>query len=370
MTRSLYCIRRLALAAALSLLALLAAAHGQDTSDRAPNLPDTPYNYANVTLPRHLAVMKTNIPKDNPITNHGATLGRVLFYDKRLSVNNTTACAACHLQEYAFSDPEQFSIGFAGAKTPRNAMGLANGRFFQADQFFWDARVETLEELILLPIQSPIEMGNTVEQAVAAVAAAPFYPPLFAKAFGSPEVTPERIAKAVAQFIRAMVSYQSRYDEGIATGFRNFTGQEYFGMQLFENSALRCGRCHLTATQMLIFPSNNGLDVVYADKGVGLITGDGFDHGLFKPPSLRNVALTGPYMHDGRFATLQDVLKHYSSGIQSHKNLGSFLPEKGVNLTARQRDAIEAFLHTLTDTAFITDPKFSDPFANPRQESR
>ena len=370
MIRNPYRIGRLALAAALGLLALLTASHAQDAADRVPALPDTPYNYANVPLPPHLAGMKTNIPKDNPITDHGATLGRVLFYDKRLSVNNTTACAACHFQEYAFSDPEQFSIGFAGARTPRNAMGLANGRFFQADHFFWDARVSTLEELILLPIQSPIEMGSTLEQAVAKVAAAPFYPPLFAKAFGTPEVTPERIAKAMAQFIRAMVSYQSKYDAGIATGFRNFTGQEYFGMQLFESSSLRCTRCHLSNAQILIFPSNNGLDVVYADKGVGAITGDGFDHGLFKPPSLRNVALTGPYMHDGRFATLQDVLKHYSSGIQSHKTLGSFLPQKGVNLTARQRDAIEAFLHTLTDPVFISDPKFSDPFAAPEKERR
>jgi cytochrome c peroxidase len=370
MIRNPYRLGRLVLAAALSLLALLAAAHAQDTPGRVPNLPDTPHAYANPPLPPHLAVMRTNIPKDNPITNHGATLGRVLFYDKRLSVTNTTACASCHFQEYAFSDPEQFSTGFAGVKTPRNAMGLANGRFFQADHFFWDARVSTLEELILIPIQSPIEMGSTLEQVVAEVTAAPFYPPLFAKAFGSPEVTPERIAKAMAQFLRAMVSYQSKYDVGIASGFRNFTRQEYFGLQLFENQALRCARCHLTDTQILIFPSNNGLDVVYADKGVGSITGDGFDHGLFKPPSLRNVALTGPYMHDGRFATLQDVLKHYSSGIQSHKNLGSFLPEKGVNLTARQRDAIEAFLHTLTDPAFITDPKFSDPFAKPREERR
>lgn len=370
MNETLHCARLLTLAAVLSLMTLFAASQAQEAVERVPNLPDTPYNYANVTLPPHLAVIQTNIPRDNPITDHGATLGRVLFYDRRLSANNTTACAACHLQEYAFSDPEQFSTGFAGIKTPRNAMGLANGRFFQADHFFWDARVSTLEELILLPIQSPIEMGNTIEQAVAKVAAAPFYPPLFAKAFGTPEVTPERIAKAMAQFIRAMVSYQSRYDEGIRTDFRNFTPQEYFGLQLFENQAFRCVRCHMTDTQILNFPRNNGLDVVYADKGVGSITGDGFDHGRFKPPSLRNVALTGPYMHDGRFATLRDVLKHYSSGIQSHKNLDPFLPEKGVNLTASQRDAIEAFLHTLTDQEFINDPKFSDPFAKPRKKRR
>ena len=332
-----------------------------------PGLPETPYNYARVPLPPHLAVIRTNIPEDNPITDHGATLGRVLFYDKRLSANDTTACGSCHLQEYAFSDPERFSTGFSGGKTPRNSMGLANGRFFQADQFFWDARVESLEELILLPIQNPIEMGNTLERAVGKVAAAPFYPPLFEKAFGSPEVTSERIARAVAQFLRAMVSYQSKYDEGVATGFVNFTGQERFGMELFNAQANRCARCHLSDTQILLFPRNNGLDLVYADKGMGSITGDGFDNGRFKPPSLRNVGLTGPYMHDGRFATLQDVLAHYSSGIQSHKNLGTFLPDRGLDLSTRQRNALEAFLHTLTDQAFISDPKFSDPFASPRE---
>lgn len=356
---------RFTLTSVLAILVLLTSSQAQSPPGPLPNLPDTPYRYADVPLPRHLAVIPSNIPADNPITDHGATLGRVLFYDKRLSVNGTTACASCHLQEYAFADPERFSTGFAGGKTPRNAMGLANGRHFQAGDFFWDARVETLEELILLPIQNPIEMGNTLEQAVAAVAATPFYPPLFAEAFGSPEVTPERIAKATAQFIRAMVSYRSRYDEGVATGFRNFTGQERFGMQLFRAEPDGCVLCHLSDSQILIFPTNNGLDLVYADKGIGALTGDGFDNGRFKPPSLRNVALTGPYMHDGRFATLQDVLEHYSSGIQSHKNLGSFLPERGLDLTTRQRNAIEAFLHTLTDLAFISDPKFSDPFAKP-----
>ena len=367
MTARLHWSAKLVSIVVLGILALLTSAHAEEASTRVPDLPETPYNYARVSLPAHLAVIRTNIPKDNPISDHGATLGRVLFYDKRLSANDTTACASCHLQEYAFSDPEQFSTGFAGGKTPRNAMGLANGRFLQADQFFWDARVDSLEELILLPIQNPIEMGNTLEQAVGKVAAAPFYPPLFEKAFGSPEVTSERIARAVAQFIRAMVSYQSKYDEGVATGFRNFTGQEYFGLQLFNGQANRCARCHLSDTQILIFPRSNGLDRVYSDKGMGSITGDSFDNGRFKPPSLRNIALTGPYMHDGRFATLQDVLEHYSSGIQSHKNLGSFLPEKGLNLTVSQRNAMEAFLHTLTDLAFITDPKFSDPFAKPRK---
>ena len=225
MTRSLYRIRRLALAAALSLLALLAAAHGQDTPDRMPNLPDTPYNYANVDLPRHLAVIKTNIPKDNPITDHGATLGRVLFYDKRLSVNNTTACAACHLQEYAFSDPEQFSTGFAGAKTPRNAMGLANGRFFQADQFFWDARVETLGRAHPAADSESHRDGQHAGTGRRRGGRCSLLPASVRQGVRQPRGhAKKRIAKAMAQFLRAMVSYQSKYDEGVATGFRNFTG--------------------------------------------------------------------------------------------------------------------------------------------------
>lgn len=363
--------RHIVLVWAVSCLCVIAGAWAQDgpaetTANPAgavPVLPATPYQYANIPLPLHLAVIPHNIPADNPITDHGATLGRVLFYDRRLSVTNTVACASCHFQAYAFTDPAQFSTGFAGAKTRRNAMGLSNSRFFRVDHFFWDARVRSLEDLVLLPIQSPIEMGSDLEQLVAELAAEPFYPPLFAKAFGTPDVTADRLAKAVAQFLRAIVSYRSKYDVGVAYNFRNFTSQELFGKQVFETQAFRCALCHMTDTHMLNHPRNNGLDVVYTDKGVGEITGDAFDNGRFKPPSLRNVALTAPYMHDGRFATLSAVLNHYSSGIRPHPNLDPFLPLTGVNLTQTEREALMAFLQTLTDESLVTDVKFSDPFA-------
>lgn len=332
--------------------------------DLEPVLPPIPFNYSNITYPLHLAVMYNNIPPGNPITDDGATLGRVLFYDRRLSANNQTACASCHFQDMGFSDSGRTSEGFAGLNTRRTSMGLANLRYFQADHFFWDTRADTLEDLILLPIQDHIEMGSTLEGVVAELSATSFYPPLFANAFGTPEVTPERIALAVSQFLRSMVSYQSKYDVGVPINFSNFTPQEQLGRQLFEVN-LPCALCHTTETQILFGPRNNGLDVVYADNGLGEITGNPFDNGLFKPPTLRNVALTGPYMHDGRFATLAEVLDHYSSGIQPHPNLDGFLPPGGFNLGPTQKAAIIAFLHTLTDAQFITDEKFSDPFVPP-----
>ena len=237
--------------------------------------------------------MRTNIPRHNPITDHGATLGRVLFYDRRLSVNNTTACASCHLQEYAFSTRSSSAPDSPAPRRREIPWGWPTGRFFQADHFFWDARVKNLEELALLPIQSPIEMGSTLDQVVAKIAASPFYPPLFAKAFGSPEVNPDRIAKALAQFIRAMVSYQSRYDEGVATGFFEISpGRSALAWIFSWPSTLAVGCATKRTRRSSISRATMDSTWVYADKGVGSITGDGFDHGRFKPPSLRNVALT------------------------------------------------------------------------------
>ena len=333
--------------------------------DPDPILPAIPFNYSNITYPIHLATMYDNIPPDNPITDDGATLGRVLFYDTRLSANNQTACASCHFQDMGFSDSGASSVGFAGLTTRRTSMGLANLRYFQPDQFFWDTRADSLEDLILLPIQDHIEMGSTLDGVVAELSATSFYPTLFTNAFGTPEVTAERIAMAVSQFLRSMVSYQSKYDEGVPLNFSNFTAQEEFGRQLFEVSSLRCGLCHTTETQILLGPRNNGLDIVYEDNGLGEITGNPFDDGLFKPPTLRNIAVTGPYMHDGRFATLTEVIEHYSSGVQPHPNLDGFLPPGGFNLNATQKAALIAFLNTLTDNQFMTDEKFSDPFAAP-----
>ena len=183
------------------------------------NLPATPYRYANVTLPAHFTQpgrSDDNTPPDNPLSDHGATLGRVLFYDTRLSANNTTSCASCHVQAHAFSDPKPFSKGFHGASTDRRAMPLVNLRYYQPARFFWDERAGNLEEMVLLPIQSRIEMGQDIKRVVDTLARDTMYPVLFARAFGDRQITDQKIGKALAQFVRAIVSYESRYDEGRA----------------------------------------------------------------------------------------------------------------------------------------------------------
>jgi cytochrome c peroxidase len=340
---------------------------------RKLRLPETPYRYADVELPAHFqsraARRFDNTPSDNPITDAGATLGRVLFYDTRLSANNTTACGSCHHQSSAFSDARLFSKGFRGESLDRNAMGLSELRYFPRGRFFWDERARSLEEQALMPIQNKLEMGQELPKLVAILSADERYPGLFQKAFGSSEITPKRVGAGLAQFLRSMVSYQSKYDEGLAKtlsardDFANFTAQENRGKSLFFRS---CANCHLPGGQQAHFvlnrPSNNGLDVEYkkSDGGVGDITLSGADIGKFKSPSLRNVELTGPYMHDGRFKTLEEVLDHYGQGGKSHANVDGRV--RRIRLRDTEKAALVAFLKTLTDKKFISDPKFSDPF--------
>src|SRR5262249_20743516 len=219
--------------------------------------------------------------------------------------------------------PERFTKGFEGKRVDRHAMSLTNLRYYPRGRFFWDERAATLEEQVLMPIQSKVEMGQELKKLTEIIAADSRYPQLFQQAFGTKEVTRQRIARAVAQFIRSMVSYQSKYDEGldqvlsVREDFPNFTAQENRGKTLFLQ---RCATCHLPRNQAAHFfmarPLNNGLDAgfVNTDGGVGDITLRGDDLGLFKSPSLRNVELTGHYMHDGRFSTLEQVIDHYSKG--------------------------------------------------------
>lgn len=340
-----------------------------------PNLPAVPFEYVDIDLPAHFTqpvrglgnVANTdNTPVSNPVSNAGATLGRVLFYDKRLSANDSTSCASCHLQEFGFSDPRQFSVGFEGGLTGRNSMSLANARYYDRGRFFWDERAATLEEQVLMPIQDPVEMGLDLDTLEAKLATTSFYPDLFDRAFGTTEVTGERISLALAQFVRSMVSFQSEYDEAFNTnGNPNFnavlTPQENLGRQLFfsNGNGPNCDSCHETVAMVSDQPRNNGLDVnTAADQGAG--------GGEFKAPSLRNIAVTGPYMHDGRFETLEEVVEHYNSGIQPHPSLANQLEDNGqperLNLTDAEKAALVAFMETLTDETFLTDPKFSDPF--------
>jgi cytochrome c peroxidase len=362
----------------------------------ALNLPNTPDNYANPSLPAHFrsAYVRAsdNTPATNPTTDAGATLGRVLFYDPLLSQNRTIACASCHAQDKGFGDPAAFSTGFAGGMTGRNAMPIIDARYYRNGRFFWDQRAATLEEQVLGPIQNTVEMGMTLPEVVSRVQAQPYYPALFERAFGDSQVSSDRIAKALAQFSRSIVSYRSRFDAGLAQAgdimpsFANFTPQENTGKALFLGRA-GCAACHLDsgppqpgtrpnqAAFFIEIATNNGLDatVDVGDDGVGDVTGRAADKGRFKSPSLRNIAVTGPYMHDGRFATLTQVVEHYNSGVQAHPNLDGRLRVPGtatvtprrLGLTADEVQSIVAFLGTLTDNALLTDAKFGDPFKTP-----
>lgn len=342
------------------------------STERTLRLPAVPYHYGDPDLPAHFkeeaALRFDNTPRDNPVTDAGATLGRVLFYDTRLSVSNTIACGSCHVQKHAFADPNRFSKGFHGGMTDRHAMTLANVRYHPRARFFWDERAGNLESMVLLPVANRLEMGQNPAQLPAILARDAQYHELFRQAFGDPDITRDRIERALAQFLRSMVSSHSKYDEGRAAmhgaslDFANFTVQENRGKALFLRN---CALCHLPDQEahfIMVEPVNTGLDddTAHTDGGVGDITLNPRDVGHFKSPSLRNVEVTAPYMHDGRFPTLDAVLEHYSSGGKDHPNKDVRI--QPLHFTTSEKTALIAFLKTLTDRKFLEDPKFSDPF--------
>ena len=354
----------------------------EDALSQHLNLPEKPFDYSSNQVPSFLDAalisQQDNTPANNVITDWGATLGRVLFYDKMLSQNNTVACASCHKQQFGFSDTARFSIGFEGGLTKRHSMGLANARFRSSSLFFWDGRATSLEDQVLQPIQDPLEMGLTLDELVSRVESQDYYNVLFRKAYGDDEVTTTRIANALAQFVRAIQSFESRFDQGRSKhkkneSFQNFTSEENLGKSLFYDlSKGNCGGCHYTDAFVMDVPRNNGIDVweSTADKDMGYeaATGDVNDRGKFIAPSLRNISIRPPYMHDGRFASLKEVIDHYSEGIQWSSTLDDHLkgtdPNMPVrfNLTDIEKNALVAFLKTLTDESLLDDKRFSDPF--------
>ncbi|MBA4104348.1 MAG: hypothetical protein C0485_01220 [Pirellula sp.] len=365
----------------IELFALIAAALCGPRSLQAasPGVPALPtatadyVKYAITDLPTHFAsgavASLKNTPPTNPITNAGATLGRVLFYDERLSHSDGLSCSSCHKQENDFSDPATKSVGFEGGLTGRHSMGLSNGAYYANGKFFWNQRANTLEDQVLMPIQDPVEMGTNLTQLTAELSATTFYPTLFQNAFGTPEVTSDRISKSLAQFVRSMVTYQSKFDAAVAAGSpttpnyaaAGYTQQEIDGAGLFHGAG-RCNQCHVTAAQIGDAPRNIGLD---ADNSADIgVNPPGV--GQFKTPSLRNAEVRDGYMHDGRFTSLEQVVEFYSTGIQNNPNLDARLKVGGqplhLNLTATQKAALVAFLKTLTDQSFLSNELFSDPF--------
>ncbi|MFL5765420.1 MAG: cytochrome-c peroxidase [Bacteroidia bacterium] len=338
---------------------------GPPEQEIQPILPETPYSYAD-TFPSYFFTAALPNSIRHAITDDGATLGRVLFYDKKLSKTNKISCASCHQQDHGFSDTRNLSFGFQGGQTTRNSMAIVNTRF--SDRYFWDQRALYIESQVLQPIQHPVEMGMELNDLADKLKKTKYYPALFEKAFGSPDISTERISIALGEFVQAINSYRSRYDEGMQNGFADFTGQESSGKYLFNS--LGCPNCHSTENFYSETPFDNGLDSIYTDSGIGAISGDSAQDGLFKVPSLRNIAVTAPYMHDGRFATLDEVIDHYDHGIHQHRNLSAALtttgvtggPPKRLYLFAYQKAQLLAFLNTLTDQPLLNDVRFSNPF--------
>ncbi len=338
----------------LPLLLLAASCRPGETAAPGP----TPYTLA---IPSGMPAM--SIPADNPLSVEGIALGRRLFYDSILSGNRRMSCASCHKQEFAFTDgPDNaLSTGIDGLKGTRNAMSLANLGFQR--KFFWDGGAADLESQVIGPIQNTVEMHLALPDMLARLNAHPEYPALFKQVFGSSAINTAMVMRALAQFERTLISANSKWDK-FKRGEATLTDAEVRGRDVFEHEDKGdCTHCHALGSTFSDFEfRNNGIDSISADAGRALITLLGTDSGKFKTPSLRNIALTAPYMHDGRFKTLEECIEHYNTGFHNAKNLDPALaPKQRGRLSAQDKADLLAFLHALTDDAFIHDARFAKP---------
>lgn len=312
----------------------------------------TPYRF---TYGRHLP--RPQLPLDNPLTEEGVKLGRRLFHEKRMSINGEQSCSSCHQAEAGFIDAGlAVSKGATGTVGTRNSMPLFNLAW--KDSFFWDGRAPSLRAQVLMPIQNEIEMHESLPRVNKKLIAAG-YGAQFEQAFGSKRIDSDRIARALEQFLLTIVSYTSRFDQAVR-GQAELTEQEKKGFHLFMTEydprrglkGADCFHCHGGPLFGNNGFANNGLDTKFKDPGLGAQTGREHDRGRFAVPSLRNVALTAPYMHDGRFKSLEEVVSHYASGVKPSPTLDPNLAKharRGLELSAADQKAIVAFLKTLTD---------------------
>lgn len=306
------------------------------------------------------------IPFGNPQTVEGVTLGKKLFFDTKLSADDTQSCASCHAPATAFTDSDRFSVGIDGLAGNRNSMPIFNLAFNYDEKFFWDGRVFSLEHQALQPVENPIEMHNTWQNVVDALQNTEDYPELFLKAFGTSDISKELVTKAIAQFERTLISGNSKFDKHLL-GTATLTTEEQNGFNVFmDETKGDCFHCHGNVNNPLWTDNmfhNNGLDATFTDLGLGEVTGDPADNGKFKTPSLRNLVFTAPYMHDGRFNTLDEVINHYSEGLQNSATVDPLMKkvdEGGVHLSTQEKADLKAFLLTLTDHEFITNPDFQN----------
>ncbi|MBP5984108.1 MAG: c-type cytochrome [Fluviicola sp.] len=282
-------------------------------------------------------------------------LGRTLFYDPILSVDSTISCGSCHEQVHAFAGHGgALSEGVFGQFGTRNSPSITNNAWIP--KFMWDGGINHIEVMPIAPITNPVEMHETLENVLVKLKRSTKYQSLFKKAFGNESITDQQMLKALSSFMAMIVSDQSKYDK-VMRGETNFTNQEAIGYQLFNQ---KCASCHSGELFTDFEYRNNGLDQTFSDIGRGLITQNPQDYGKFKTPSLRNIELTYPYMHDGRFYNLTQVLDHYSTGIQQSATLDQSL-QNGIALTNSEKTALIAFLKTLTDYELLTNRWLSEP---------
>jgi cytochrome c peroxidase len=316
----------------------------------SPNLPANTLNYL-IDYPTHIKnALNTNdnTPLNNVITSNGATLGRVLFYDTQLSKNNTISCGSCHKPNNSFDDDIALSKGFNGGSTSRKSMPLLNVRFYRSGKMFWDERALSLEKQVLQPIQNHVEMGLTLAELESKVKALDYYPSLFNKAFGSTDIDSVKISKALSQFVRSIVTYQSKYDR-VKQGLESFTNAETQGEQLFLNAGnISCAGCH---TPPMFLTSN-------PVAGFGLV--DANDIGInggtrFKSGSLRNISVRTNLFHNGSVSNVLTMLQAGAPGTGTQP-----IPQHSV--APQDVQNMIAFLNTLTDITLVNEERFSDPF--------
>ena len=306
------------------------------------------------------------IPTDNPLTEEGVALGKKLFFDNILSGNETQSCATCHNPTKAFTNNQQFSKGIDGRFGTRNSMPLFNLAWNFDELFAWDGKEFSLERQALEPVSNPIEMHANWETVVEKLKNHPTYPALFQQAFGSPIINSERVTKAIAKFERTLISSNSKFDQYLR-GEKSLTPEEQNGFAVFmDETKGDCFHCHGSNHNPLWTDHkfhNNGLDIEFNDLGLGAITGDPSDNGKFKSPSIRNLAFTAPYMHDGRFATLEEVIDHYSEGLKPSSTIDPLMKkvsQGGVGLSQNEKADLKAFLLSLSDSDFIKNPAFKE----------
>ncbi|HQU58529.1 MAG: hypothetical protein KDD02_01735 [Phaeodactylibacter sp.] len=331
-----------------------------------PILSENNYELA---APAHFP--KLGLPEYNPQTLAGVELGRRLFYDPILSADSSLSCASCHLQEHAFTDGQAIAIGIDDKPGRRNSPSLANSAYYYKG-LFWDGRAATLEEQALIPVEDPNELGNSWAMVEQALRRHPFYPTYFSEAFGigdTAQITRELAARAIAQFERSLISADAKYDR-VLRGEASFTPSEKRGRDIFFDAsetlpAGECSHCHTPPLFTDHSYMNNGLDSAsrledFSDTGRGATTGQRYDNGRFRVPSLRNLTLTAPYMHDGRFATMEEVVEHYNRGGHYAENVDPKI--RNLHLSVQDKEDLIAFLRTLTDSTFVNHPGFSNPF--------